>query len=182
MAVSVRCFGLSMLKLPDDWDKLAQTRGARRVVGVDIDDALVRAAWKRRRTLWSMQAPASPSESHQENELPETLRSLPKVNGNKRKRAGSILELGSESNRALQEVPRPQPDHFPASCEHMYGPLPIPSSAQLEPEFLQSGTFPHNVVFRTADWVAKTIPEDAGGYDVVLACVFFTKRIDNHTE
>jgi 7SK snRNA methylphosphate capping enzyme len=54
-------------------------------------------------------------------------------------------------------------DYFPASCAHSHGPLPIPSSS---PEL-----FPHNVSFRTADWVNVTIPEDEGGYDVVLACV-----------
>src|SRR6266404_7039737 len=40
---------------------LAQSWGARRVVGVDIDDALVQMAWRRRRTLWSHQAPPPPS-------------------------------------------------------------------------------------------------------------------------
>ncbi|KAN0137296.1 Bicoid-interacting protein 3 (Bin3) domain containing protein [Lactarius tabidus] len=37
--------------------RLTQSWGARRLVGVDIDDALVRMAWRRRRTLWSYQAP-----------------------------------------------------------------------------------------------------------------------------
>ena len=47
----------------------------------------------------------------------------------------------------------------------MYGPLPIPSNT------LKSEDFPHNVAFRSADWVEKTIPEDAEGYDVVLGYV-----------
>lgn len=57
------------------------------------------------------------------------------------------------------------PGHFPASCEHMFGPLPIPSST--------SGmqTFPHNVLFRTADWVNFEISEDKLGYDIVIAYV-----------
>jgi 7SK snRNA methylphosphate capping enzyme len=44
--------------------QLAQSWGARRLVDVDIDDALVRMAWRRRRILWSYQAPVSePSSS-----------------------------------------------------------------------------------------------------------------------
>ncbi|KAH9959527.1 S-adenosyl-L-methionine-dependent methyltransferase [Lactifluus volemus] len=39
--------------------EMAQSRAARRVIGVDIDSALVRMAWRRRRTLWSHQAPLS---------------------------------------------------------------------------------------------------------------------------
>ena len=36
---------------------------ARKVIGVDIDDALIRAAWKRRRTVWSLQAPTQELDS-----------------------------------------------------------------------------------------------------------------------
>ena len=45
----------------------------------------------------------------------------------------------------------------------MFGPLPLPSSDS------SPDTFPHNVVFRTADWVNKEIIEDAEGYDIILA-------------
>jgi hypothetical protein len=33
---------------------------AGRVIGVDIDDNLIRTTWRRRRSVWSAQAPASP--------------------------------------------------------------------------------------------------------------------------
>jgi hypothetical protein len=101
------------------------------VVGVDIDDALVRAAWRRRRTVWSAQGPPPDEEG----------------SSRKRKRVDPVGE----------------PDYFPASCAHSLGPLPIPRSS---PDL-----FPHNVSFRTADWVNQTIPEDEVGYDVVIACV-----------
>jgi len=39
--------------------EIAQSWGARKVVGVDIDDSLIRSAWRRRRTVWSLQAPCS---------------------------------------------------------------------------------------------------------------------------
>ncbi|KAJ7150976.1 Bicoid-interacting protein 3-domain-containing protein [Mycena crocata] len=108
--------------------EIAQSRGALKVVGVDIDDALVRAAWRRRRTVWSAQGP--PAE-----------------------------DAGSRKRKRVERVG--EPDYFPASCAHSLGPLPIPHST---PEL-----FPHNVSFRTGDWVHETIPEDEGGYDVILA-------------
>ncbi|KAG1837378.1 Bicoid-interacting protein 3-domain-containing protein, partial [Suillus subalutaceus] len=52
------------------------------------------------------------------------------------------------------------PNYFPASCEHSYGPLPIPDRG--------CGAFPHNVTFRTVDWVKDEIPEDYDQYDIVL--------------
>lgn len=55
------------------------------------------------------------------------------------------------------------PDYFPASCEHMFGPLPIPTRPT------ETHLFPHNVVFQTADWVNTEISEDKIGYDVVIA-------------
>ncbi|KAF7348541.1 Bin3-type SAM domain-containing protein [Mycena venus] len=118
-------------------NKAAQSRGALKVVGVDIDDTLVRAAWRRRRTVWSAQGP-----------LPE-----------------NETETVGTSRKRKRVDPVGEPDYFPASCAHSLGPLPIPRSS---PEL-----FPHNVSFRTADWVNDTIPEDEGGYDVVVACVTF---------
>jgi len=96
--------------------------GAHRVVGVDIDDTLVRAAWRRRRTLWSLQSP--PPQPH----------------------PAKRIRLD------------PDPDYFPMSCEQSHGPLPIPAP---------SDAFPHNVTFRTTDWVQDTPADDE--YDVVIA-------------
>ncbi|KAG9311731.1 Bicoid-interacting protein 3-domain-containing protein [Chiua virens] len=85
--------------------EIAQSWGARHVLGVDIDDALVRAAWKRRRTLWSLQAP----------------------------------RIASDTDTDA--------DHFPSSCAHHHGLLPIPASDHT--------AFPHNIAFRTTDWVTE---------------------------
>lgn len=38
-------------------DRAAQRWGAHKVVGVDIDDSLIRAAWRRRIAVWSAQGP-----------------------------------------------------------------------------------------------------------------------------
>ncbi|KAF7798896.1 hypothetical protein EIP86_010124 [Pleurotus ostreatoroseus] len=127
----------------------AQTLGARRVIGVDIDDTLIRAAWKRRRTVWSLQGPGAEPENLHELEDAAT--------GEKRKRSGK------DKDKANTVLPAIVNEYFPASCEHMFGPLPIPSSGS------SPDTFPHNVVFRTADWVNTEIVEDVEGYDVVLA-------------
>ncbi|KAI0065825.1 Bin3-domain-containing protein [Artomyces pyxidatus] len=123
--------------------EVAQSWAARRVVGVDIDDVLVRMAWKRRRTLWSHQEPP--------RDAPPPDASSSK----KRKRK-------QQEDVALAPVPRA--DYFPASCQHMFGPLPIPPV-----DVGGADAFPHNVSFRCADWVNEVIPEDAGGYDVILA-------------
>ncbi|OCH92197.1 Bin3-domain-containing protein [Obba rivulosa] len=127
--------------------EIAQSWGARRVIGVDIDDTLVRAAWKRRRTVWSQQEPATheatPADDHPSK-------------GKKRKKC----------SEECHEFPRiPRPEYFPASCEHMFSPLPIPAARSPE----DAHTFPHNVMFYTADWVNHDIPEDANQYDVVVA-------------
>ena len=57
-------------------------------------------------------------------------------------------------------------DYFPASFEHMFGPLPITDGSSQKDA---ADRFPHNVSFRAADWVKTEIPEDADGYDVVVA-------------
>jgi len=150
--------------------EIAQTFGASEVVGVDIDDSLIRAAWRRRRTVWSLQAPpdvvASSAPSHNAS-LGENGHDRPKKRAKKQK-----------------EPPAPEPDildvdgFFPASCEHMHGPLPIPNpSVQSSDDMSETARpaanprmFPFNVTFRTADWVQDDIPEDAAGpYDIILA-------------
>lgn len=122
--------------------KLAQSLGARKVIGVDIDDSLITAAWKRRRSIWTQQEPDFDSSYGSETPRPS-----------KKK----------EIHEALSDVR--QADYFPASCEHMFGALPIPAHKS------KSTAFPHNVVFRCADWVTTEIAEDAEGYDVVVAYV-----------
>ncbi|KZV75121.1 Bin3-domain-containing protein [Peniophora sp. CONT] len=110
--------------------EIAQVHGAQLAVGVDIDEVLVRMAWKRRRNAWSSQQPEQ----------------------------GGSLEPASSHE--------PVADYFPASCTHMFGPLPLPPrrcSAEASPRF------PHNVQFRCADWVNTRIPEDDNLYDVCIA-------------
>jgi len=55
-------------------------------------------------------------------------------------------------------------NYFPLSSEHEFGSLPIPPST-----IRGKHAFPHNVSFRTANWIRDEIPEDAEGYDVVVA-------------
>ncbi|KAH9850001.1 Bin3-domain-containing protein [Lenzites betulinus] len=135
--------------------EIAQRLGAKRVVGVDIDDSLVRAAWKHRRSVWSQQGPAGVvPEGRSADDTPS--------NGSSRKRR-RLSHSDDDDHEATLEV---VPEYFPASCEHMFGPLPIPAAASQE----KAGeAFPHNVTFRAADWVNTDIPDDNEGYDVVFA-------------
>ncbi|KAI0637976.1 Bicoid-interacting protein 3-domain-containing protein [Trametes polyzona] len=137
--------------------EIAQRLGAKRVVGVDIDDTLVRAAWKYRRTVWSQQGPPGTSPDGTTADQDDS-----QAGGSKKRRRLSGSEDEDEAEAPVQGVP----DYFPASCEHMFGPLPIPAAA---PHGKEADVFPHNVVFRTADWVNTEIPDDAEGYQVVVA-------------
>lgn len=107
------------------------------MVGVDIDDTLVRAAWKRRRTLWSLQSPRAQGSDSQDG--PPTAKRI---------------RLDIEADEDL-------PDYFPMSCEQNHGPLPIPNDV--------ADAFPHNVTFRTTDWVTEDVATDEPTYDVVIA-------------
>lgn len=124
----------------------AQCFSPQHVTGVDIDPELIRMAWKRRRTVWSSQQPWSG--------VPED---KPKKQSKKRKR----------SNAEIDSLPHPLYDYFPLAMEHMFGPIDIPetpaSGLRSQP------IFPHNIIFRSADWVDQAIPEDKDAYDTVVA-------------
>lgn len=117
----------------------AQSWRAHKAVGVDIDDSLVQGAWRRRRTVWSLQEAGEKATTNS--------------NSGKRKREPIEVSL--------------RPDYFPISCEHEFGSLPIPPSQNRGKHI-----FPHNMSFRTADWVSTTIPEDADRYNVVMAYIW----------
>ena len=124
---------------------LAQMHGARFVVGVDIDEALIQAAWRRRRAVWSTQAPRLDKfEDMEDGGRP----------------AAQVVELGDQTTTALRH-------YFPTSCEHEFGSLPIPPSSSRSKKL----SFPHNLSFRTADWTKTELPEDLEGYNVVIAWV-----------
>ena len=123
--------------------------GPHLVVGVDIDDTLIQAAWRRRRVVWSLQAPESViSDPKKEQDY----------DGDRSSRATSMEESSTASARA---------NYFPASCEHTFGHLPIPAARGRDVTTM----FPHNVLFRTANWLENSILEDAQGYDVLIAYV-----------
>lgn len=123
----------------------AQSWGASYVLGVDIDEVLIRGAGRRRRLVWSLQAPDSDVTTHP---FDSDLNS--ESEGRPPKRA-----------RCLPEV---VPSYFPASFEHSYGPVSIPPYLNTHKH-----VFPHNVSFKTVDWVNEQVPEDQSGYDAVIA-------------
>lgn len=162
----------------------AQLRRARKVMGVDIDETLISAAWRRRRTVWSLQEPLSllPPSSSDASSVPPPRAEEASLSAElspppppqppqprKRRRAGSSSEAEIEtSGETLTANTNPVANYFPASCEHEFGSLPIPPYQTHEGG---KDVFPHNVVFRTVDWVADDVVEDGDGYDVVLAYV-----------
>lgn len=122
---------------------------------MDIDEKLVRLAWKRRRYVWSLQQPLSSSEE-KKGDSDGTSPS--------RKRRKVDVPQG-ETGAGRQDSSRA--DYFPASFEHTFGSLPIPPANYLGGPGREE--FPHNVTFRATDWVNTEIMEDKDGYDVVLA-------------
>lgn len=147
----------------------AQSLGASQVTGVDIDDTLIQGAWKRRRTSWSLQEPPaaflhSSSRHNSPSFEGEGTLEAEEEDGNhsrrkKRKRVSSDEEGdGGKTERRLKA------NYFPLSFEHEFGSLPIPPR---ELEGKGGSKFPHNLTFRTANWLTEEVEE--GAYDVVLA-------------
>lgn len=150
---------------------IAQKYSARRVVGVDIDGELVRKAWLRRRTVWSRQAPLVMDFKEVEDDG--------SIRRKTKKRKLDHQVSSPPSQLAKNATTRtPVPDYFPASCLHMFGPLPIPPTPtatervpDLDPVLPGPNVFPHNLTFRQSDWPSQPIPEDNEHYDVVIAYV-----------
>lgn len=134
----------------------AQKLKAKEVIGVDIDDGLIRAAWKRRRTVWSQQptfsSPSRPSSSDGADE-------------HEPKRPKRSRDLQGEEKPKNRAERGGKEYSFPAALDHMFGPLPIPPMESPG----ERSQFPHNVVFRTTDWPKDGVIDDREGYDVVLA-------------
>ncbi|KZT41542.1 Bin3-domain-containing protein [Sistotremastrum suecicum HHB10207 ss-3] len=160
--------------------EIAQTRRAAKVVGVDIDETLIRAAWKRRRSVWSAQRPqphTSTSSTTSEAHLPPPPLPPPASNSNSRKKRKRHEEEHEDSSN-LDSISDSGPslaNYFPASLEHTFGPIPIPPSSSES----QQTQFPHNVLFRTCNWAKEGAFEDKAGYDIVLA-FSITKWIHLH--
>ncbi|KAJ8087384.1 hypothetical protein PM082_006214 [Marasmius tenuissimus] len=119
--------------------EIAQKWRAAKVTGVDIDESLIRAAWRRRLTVWSQQAP-SPSQQQK-----------------KRKR---------DDEPQVDDVPDSDWNYFPASFEHTFGPLPVPPSRNRgKTVFPHNISFRAGDWVTELD----AVPEDKEGYDVVVA-------------
>lgn len=132
---------------------IAQRWGAKMVVGVDIDGELVAGAWKRRKTIWSLQ---SPNISTDQVECGST---------KKRRRPVSPQQELEDTLRGERVLDLSLAQHFPASLVRSFGPLPFTE----EGPGVDSTSFPHNLSFRTADWAKDGIQEDSGEYDVIVA-------------
>ncbi|KAG8955309.1 hypothetical protein FRC04_008660 [Tulasnella sp. 424] len=160
--------------------EIAQRWGAARVIGVDIDPELVAGAWKRRRTVWSVQSPPTKMSHSPDAPCPETHpfpidyypASLPYMYGPPESLSDQMDQTvpgGSDGVVSSNSLQSPVPwnggdSYFPLSLVQSFGPMPwLPAEAKRETRF------PHNVIFRTADWVEHGVPEDEGGYDVILA-------------
>ncbi|KAF9073110.1 Bicoid-interacting protein 3-domain-containing protein [Rhodocollybia butyracea] len=127
--------------------EIGQSWGAHKVIGVDIDDTLIRAAWKKRQLVWSLQKPQKHSTGAFEGD-----------------EGGNMIKVDHDSDTTTTTTIQDQADYFPVSLQHSFGPLPIPPS-----QIRGKHVFPHNVSFRTADWTKESIVEDTDGYDVVIA-------------
>ncbi|KAG8864100.1 hypothetical protein FRB96_006974 [Tulasnella sp. 330] len=143
--------------------EIAQRYGAGRVIGVDIDENLIRNAWKRRKIIWSLQN----SEMIPNPDISTTIEdaSHPPMKRRKLKQEKDRAAPPVVIHTAKPHMSLEQAHYFPASLSFSFGTLPLPTFEKED-----ATGFPHNVTFRTADWVASSgIPEDDDGYDVILA-------------
>ncbi|EAU81431.2 hypothetical protein CC1G_05261 [Coprinopsis cinerea okayama7 len=119
-----------------NYHSTAQSYGPRKVVGVDIDDSLVQGAWRRRRTLWSLQEPSGfgveagsgrveLGGERGEGET-EANGGVEGQNGGKVKKRKRTDDDDDPEDEARGESRRPLPNYFPLSCEHEFGSLPVP--------------------------------------------------------
>src|ERR1700733_14352439 len=127
----------------------AQRCGATRVLSVDIDSALVAAAWKRRKYLWSLSEP------------PDQATSASSSRKRKRKSRDNHKQADSEETSPRYALP-----HFPISMPHLYGTLPLPTPADNPEPMVVTEKFPHNIGFRTCDWLTESRLEV---FDIVIA-------------
>ena len=146
---------------------------------------LVDTAWKRRRSAWSTQGPRILDEGEvrgEEDEITNRTDERPHSHpATTATRTGSTKRKRSSADDGLRKPPSTvdrfaDVGHFPASCEHEFGPLPIPivaAGSQTRGRDVVT-EFPHNLAFRSADWVTNAVPEDQAGYDVVLGWVFLS--------
>ncbi|KAF8324338.1 Bicoid-interacting protein 3-domain-containing protein [Cantharellus anzutake] len=144
--------------------EIAQQRGASRVLGVDIDETLINAARRHLRLAWSLQAPSSTGSSDRSPNPP--IESPPKKRRRKHRDADVVPADASRPRSALPPLLTPEDAHyFPTSMQVMFGNIPFPST----PSEARPSTFPHNITFEMADWVAEVQQSTDEKYDVVLA-------------
>ena len=163
---------VELLKLELCWWNVARSLNVRQIIGVDIDDGLVRAAWKHRRSVWSqhplVQSPSPLDRTQNGTTVPPSKKAKDKQSqiSVPRKRRLEYEEHGNKDD--LMEEPEEHEYSFPGAFDHMFGPLPIPPADTPEERM----RFPHNIIFCTTDWPSSGTIDDKDGYDVVLACVY----------
>jgi 7SK snRNA methylphosphate capping enzyme len=135
-----------------DCIRTAQRCGASRVLGVDIDSALVAAAWKRRKYLWSLSGPCGSATSA--------------TSSRKRKRKPQDSHKQADPTESHPVPPRYTLPHFPTSMPHLYGTLSLPIPPDNPEAMFGPKSFPHNLGFRTCDWLVETRLEE---FDVIVA-------------
>lgn len=155
---------------------IAQCYAPSRIVGVDIDEHLIRLAWKRRRTSWSLQiapplsgGPVSSSlyqpQAHKATDMSKKRKRRPSSPPARQSQPCMTSELETHAHNA--DIER---DYFPAAFEYMFGPIafpPTPATSQ----------WPNNIAFYCTDWMKDQQEEsflereNVEGWDVILACV-----------
>lgn len=172
---SSSCFGSS----------LAQRYQPSKVVGVDIDNALIDLCRSTVEHAFSLQSPldADIREEQAGPTLPISVssRALEPTRKKRKLKNGAAQDVKDPpQNRKLET------DHFPAFFPQLFGTIDIQGATQLassagtnqeqsgiNADSLDSGhsksqIFPRNLQFYAADWTNTKIETDEAGYDVIL--------------
>ena len=136
----------------------AQQHGASRVLGVDIDETLINAAWRHLRSVWNLQAPSSLIDGDNDAKPP------PKKKRRKDRRGVDTSPADVPSPESARALTLNNAHYFPASMPVMLGDIPMPPTITANDELV----FPHNVTFETVDWVLNSPHGVTEKFDIIL--------------
>lgn len=166
---------------------LAQRYQPSRVIGVDVDSALIDQCQHTVERAFSLQKPTTDDDSLSSSPFVPVLDSGEPTRKRRKVSDGAAQDLPTASSVQLVDY-----HYFPAFFPGLYGTIDVRggnSSRPVTEEEAYSGNkrtqrseesqnvdvgqlaFPRSLVFYSADWTNTTIETDQAGYDVILGCV-----------
>jgi 7SK snRNA methylphosphate capping enzyme len=160
---------------------LAQQLQPSRVVGVDIDNALIDQCRATVEHAFSLQKPLDTLPSSLNAAIGDAGSAVEEPRRKKRKLKNGVAQ---DVQTAPTSIPEVDTHYFPAFFPQLFGPIEIQGATLLAnpretdgdqdqmsadvPKQKQPPPFPRNLEFHAADWTNTSIDTDNAGYDVIL--------------